>query len=325
LNVELRPILSKYIDVVNESIEDKKSYSKKNYISNLDFNEPSKLTLSDIDLAFVYSPDILLEKLQDIIKIKVSQLESMAEANQSFGIYTKPLVDINLLNQLIYSEEPINSFEGEYNIPYFEILVKLYYKLKPHLLLPFVDVVSVSSFDQTQNRKYRKTFYQRAVNVLPPLMIGKEKVYEPSNDLFDKRLQARIILLDRSGESHRALRLFLSFGPVFWNRALEFVQWKHHHSHEVEHSELFHILLIHCLKNYNDPLIYDEIWKLMPEKFLSSDLMNILSSKFIQKKKDTEDIQNEILIQNQESKNLPLSILKQKLLEVFKNEQKNIV
>jgi len=149
--------------------------------------------------------------------------------------------------------------------PLFEILCRLLCFEKPELLMPFILAVSNLSkkLSPATGKHELRTKFTRALLCVPSLsLFSSSESVKPSLDL-----------LCSAKKSVNAVQLLLVLGN--WEAAIQLVESVTTFSYPTEHLELFHLLLVHCLrtKQYSK---CSKIWKYMPKSFGILELVQLI-------------------------------------------------
>lgn len=93
-------------------------------------------------------PEVLLEKLEQFLGVESRVLEKLSKLTPpiNYKSYLSPVTKLQLLfysPELVTYVKPVSGVQNlsNYNHCYFGLMVKLYYRLKPHLLVTFVDFI----------------------------------------------------------------------------------------------------------------------------------------------------------------------------------------
>jgi len=289
-----------------------------------------ELDRSEMELFIRKGPLKMLQKMEQFLGIDPRLLEEMARVTNKSN-YTFPMTLPEYLPQLtpllFTSEESLVDLSSEgrrsRSHPYFETLCNLYYSHKPDVLLPFVDLVhcayladighplpravpmtpldkvlpfenslsgSTTSPLRTNPYPNGRTYYIRALDTILGLMAPDK--------ITPKKVDARVGLLLRAAETPRALHFLLSLGDTYWPRALDLVKAKL--NNDLEHYELFHILLIHCLEDrHNASNKFNDIWKFTPAKLSTLDLLGIICTHIDKTKQGPTSDNNQSLTEDE--------------------------
>jgi hypothetical protein len=326
LNLSLLPLLKTYVSLsslclsTSSSTNQPKMSTYSSVLTAIPSDAIPSIPSSKMEIYIRECPEILLAKLEQFLGIDSKLLENLSQLPppNNYKNFLSPFVKLQLLfysPDFVTYARPVSTSQSaaQYSHLYFELMVKLYFILKPHLLVSFVDFVH---FAATETPAYGRSvlkeshFYIRALAVLPPPPLLCD-----NKSTTTVQVNAIISLFDRAGQSSRALRLLLSLGEDYWPAALKFVEA--HQNQHTEHFELFHVLLFHCLDKMqtlagtsqgdaSDELepqrIHEklaQVWSLRPQKFSALDFLSILKS--VSRPNSDESLKN---TQNQQQNSL---------------------
>eukprot|EP01126_Amoeba_proteus_P048714 TRINITY_DN5651_c0_g2_i1.p1 TRINITY_DN5651_c0_g2~~TRINITY_DN5651_c0_g2_i1.p1 ORF type:complete len:882 (-),score=278.21 TRINITY_DN5651_c0_g2_i1:670-3258(-) len=268
LNIQIKSIMESYAEITKShhhgAPSNKPYYNMQAHISSLTPQEVLKLSHAKL-INFVYScPGLMLLKIQEAVGITTSMLRHMKAMKPNQKATCLPT---SLNPCLFYPEEILENvldptvIANSSIIPYFEILVQLYYDHQPEFVVPFVDLVQHSSppfFISSHS------MHHRALDCLPPLAFTsdlgltyhlKGKNVATSYNLpfqdnprgtetrqqgcpFEKlQFHVHVSLLVCVGEKFRALKLLLLLACDLDRKMLERNQKKpvlhgHHRHHQ---------------------------------------------------------------------------------------------
>lgn len=146
--------------------------------------------------------------------------------------------------------------------PYFELMCRLYYFYEPSRLVTFVKTALSSYVRPASPAATSSTPVSRCLYVLPPI----------SSVTTAEQIAARVELYLLENESLTALRELLSIDK--FTEALSLVRSRS--DQNVEHYELFHVLLLYCLERGNAEQV-SAIWDVMPRQYSILDLIRVVS------------------------------------------------
>eukprot|EP01114_Cavostelium_apophysatum_P014300 TRINITY_DN3672_c0_g1_i2.p1 TRINITY_DN3672_c0_g1~~TRINITY_DN3672_c0_g1_i2.p1 ORF type:complete len:875 (+),score=188.45 TRINITY_DN3672_c0_g1_i2:106-2730(+) len=242
LNKTLAPLIAKYLDIALLREADCDA-------QHLDKNEDAAAqkvvhqTRGEIELLASTQPVELLRSLED------NFLRSENEETSSL-----------LLNQ----EESLADFalKGTRTPrhPFFDIMCRLYFRLKPDLLVPFIlSVVEKTRNNQRSESRLRRSLFERAIGLLSPA--------DETNCVVYAQLLQEVGLLSTSAE------ILLNFAR--WDEAVLLLKQISAEAKPVEHAEIFYLLLRDCLARRRYARV-SSLWPVAPANFGALHLFRML-------------------------------------------------
>ena len=177
----------------------------------------------------------------------------------------------NLL--LTQQEESITDFSStgkrSKEHPLFTILCRLYYRLNPKFLIPFVLLVQQSYQEAIQSQqqmpRQSRSFIDRAISAMPPII----RSTPVDGEFHQSQTSVLVTMLCLGGQGQRAIQFLLE--RDMWEQIFDLMRQYQFIKENVSQkfntqSEIFHILLTWCIRK-NDIEHIQSLWDFTPKKF----------------------------------------------------------
>ena len=222
-------------------------------------------------------PEKSLEVLENYLGLSNIWKDSFmgSEApEQTFFVFSELLSENHLLlktNDEFLTSDVFASGRTK-NHPLFMSLCRLYYRLKPLYLLPFISLVQ-QSYNKIHNITER-LFIDKSVIALPIFLFDKE-----DTKLNQTQTIVKVTLLCWAGMGQRAMNYLLEQNQ--WDKILiimrkyKFEEKRIQGTSFTPQSELFYMLLAWCIK-HNDIEHIQQLWEFIPNQFGVLNLLRII-------------------------------------------------